>query len=119
MNCKKFFACKYIILRNLILLIINSLPPSIYRIEGLSYIPIFVLEFPNIGLGLYQMYQGDRPMQDSLFSQDDHKKRNLDRVIHKLGSKGMNLVKKCSTELEEVEKKVLALSDDGEVTEFE
>ena len=36
-----------------------------------------------------------------------------------LYSKGMNLVKKCSTELEEVEKKVLALSDDAEVTEFE
>ena len=36
-----------------------------------------------------------------------------------LYSKGMNLVKKCGSELEEVEKKVLALSDDGEVTEFE
>ncbi len=46
-----------------------------------------------IGLGLYQLYPGDAPIQDSLFSQDEHRKRDLDRVIHKLSSKGMTLVK--------------------------
>ena len=46
-----------------------------------------------IGLGLYQLYPGDSPMQDSLFSQDEHRKRDLDRVIHKLGAKGVKMVK--------------------------
>ena len=66
-----------------------------------------------IGLGLYQMYEGDRPMQDSLFSQDDHKKRDLDRVIHKLGSKGMNLVKASELGL----KDSWASFDEGSVTD--
>lgn len=52
-----------------------------------------------IGLGLYQLYQGERPMQDSLFSQDDHRKRDLDKVIHNLGAKGMTLVKASELEL--------------------
>lgn len=46
-----------------------------------------------IGLGLYQTYKGDSPIQDSLFSTDDHKKRDLEKVIHSLGSKGLNLKK--------------------------
>ena len=46
-----------------------------------------------IGLGLYQLYAGDSPMQDSLFSQDEHRKRDLDQVIHQLGAKGLKMVK--------------------------
>ncbi|MBR5668522.1 MAG: hypothetical protein IKX15_02790, partial [Spirochaetales bacterium] len=46
-----------------------------------------------IGLGLYQLYKGDSPMQDSLFSETEHKKRNLDKVIHNLGAKGLKLKK--------------------------
>jgi len=46
-----------------------------------------------IGLGLYQLYKGDSPIQDSLFSQSEHKKRDLDKVIHSLGSKGVTLMK--------------------------
>lgn len=46
-----------------------------------------------IGLGLYQLYKGDSPMQDSLFSENEHKKRNLDKVIHNLGAKGLKLRK--------------------------
>ena len=46
-----------------------------------------------IGLGLYQLYSGDRPMQDSLFSEAEHRKRNLDKVIHSLGSKGVTMMK--------------------------
>ena len=48
-----------------------------------------------IGLGLYQMYNGDKPIQDSLFNQVDHKKRDLDKVVHQLASKGM-IMKKAS-----------------------
>ncbi len=36
-----------------------------------------------------------------------------------LYSKGMKMVKECSGELDEVEKKVMALSDDGTLEEFE
>jgi len=36
-----------------------------------------------------------------------------------LYSEGMKLVKSCSEELDDVEKKVLELSDDGTVEEFE
>ncbi len=44
-----------------------------------------------IGLGLYNTYKGDSPIQDSLFSQDEHKKRTLDKTIHELGAKGYSL----------------------------
>ena len=46
-----------------------------------------------IGLGLYQLYPGDSPMQDSLFSEAEHRQRNLDKVIHNLGAKGLKLKK--------------------------
>ena len=46
-----------------------------------------------IGLGLYQTYSGDNPIQDSLFSQDDHRKRTLDKVVHDLEAKGHNIHK--------------------------
>ena len=46
-----------------------------------------------IGLGLYQLYPGDTPMQDSLFSGTDHRKRDLDKVVHNLGAKGLTLRK--------------------------
>ena len=52
-----------------------------------------------IGLGLYQLYKGDRPVQDSLFSESDHKKRELDKVIHTLGSKGVSLMKASELEI--------------------
>ena len=32
-------------------------------------------------------------MQDSLFSETEHRKRNLDKVIHNLGAKGLKLKK--------------------------
>ncbi|MCR5760649.1 MAG: DNA polymerase IV [Sphaerochaetaceae bacterium] len=46
-----------------------------------------------IGLGLYQTYEADKPLQDSLFSEEDHRKRDLDKVIHALGSRGLKLQK--------------------------
>ncbi|MCF0238314.1 MAG: DNA polymerase IV [Sphaerochaetaceae bacterium] len=46
-----------------------------------------------IGLGLYQTYAGDKPIQDSLFSTLDHKKRDLDKAVRKLGEKGLQLKK--------------------------
>ena len=46
-----------------------------------------------IGLGLYQLYKGDSPIQDSLFSEKEHKKRDLDKVVHDLGAKGLKLKK--------------------------
>ena len=52
-----------------------------------------------IGLGLYNTYKGDKPIQDSLFSQDEHKKRALDKTIHELGAKGYCL--KRASELTE------------------
>ena len=52
-----------------------------------------------IGLGLYQLYKGDSPMQDSLFSEEEHRKRNLDKVIHALGSKGVTVMKASELEI--------------------
>lgn len=46
-----------------------------------------------IGLGLYQVYNGDSPIQDSLFDTDQHKKRDLDKAIHQLENKGYKLKK--------------------------
>ena len=46
-----------------------------------------------IGLGLYQTYKGDSLIQDSLFSESEHRKRELDKVIHNLESKGFNIKK--------------------------
>ncbi len=46
-----------------------------------------------IGLGLYSLYKGDAPIQDSLFSENEHRKRKLDQVIHSLGSKGLTMMK--------------------------
>ncbi|MCQ2412152.1 MAG: DNA polymerase IV [Sphaerochaetaceae bacterium] len=46
-----------------------------------------------IGLGLYQLYSGDKPLQDSLFSEEEHKRRDLDKVVHKLGVKGVRMMK--------------------------
>lgn len=54
-----------------------------------------------IGLGLYQLYSGDAPIQDSLFSAEDHRKRTLDKVVHDLGTKGLKLRK--ASELSSVE----------------
>lgn len=46
-----------------------------------------------IGLGLYQTYKSDIPIQDSLFSLNEHKKRELDKIAHSLNSKGITLKK--------------------------
>lgn len=54
-----------------------------------------------IGLGLYGLYEGDKPLQDSLFSESDHRKRDLDKVIHSLGTKGVKLMK--ASEINKVE----------------
>lgn len=46
-----------------------------------------------IGLGLYQTYDSDKPVQDSLFSEEDHKKRELDKVVHDLEARGLKIQK--------------------------
>ncbi len=46
-----------------------------------------------LGLGLYQTYSSDKPIQDSLFSEGEHKKRELDKVVHALESRGLKLQK--------------------------
>lgn len=46
-----------------------------------------------IGLGLYQTYSGDSPIQDSLFSEAEHRKRKLDKAVHGLSVKGVKLRK--------------------------
>jgi len=51
-----------------------------------------------IGLGLYNTYEGDMPIQDNLFFEDEHKKRKMDKTVHELGTKGYTLVK--ASELE-------------------
>lgn len=51
-----------------------------------------------IGLGLYNTYEGDKPLQDNLFFEDEHKKRKMDKAVHELGAKGLKLKK--ASELE-------------------
>ena len=46
-----------------------------------------------IGLGLYQTYRGDSPIQDTLFSDNDHRRRELDKVVRSLEAKGYKLKK--------------------------
>lgn len=46
-----------------------------------------------IGLGLYQTYNSDNPIQDSLFSDEDHRKRKLDKAVHELELKGLKIKK--------------------------
>ncbi|MGP1508266.1 MAG: DNA polymerase IV [Sphaerochaeta sp.] len=46
-----------------------------------------------IGLGLYQLYSGDTPIQDSLFSENEHKKRKIDKVVYSLETRGVSLMK--------------------------
>ncbi len=53
-----------------------------------------------IGLGLYNTYEGDMPIQDNLFFEDEHKKRKMDKTVHELGAKGYTLMK--ASELEKV-----------------
>ncbi|MGX8678679.1 MAG: hypothetical protein ACQGQO_06205 [Sphaerochaetaceae bacterium] len=49
-----------------------------------------------LGLGLYQVYTGDAPMQGELFNQTDQKRRALDKTILTLSKKGHSM-KKAST----------------------
>jgi DNA polymerase IV len=49
-----------------------------------------------IGLGLYQVYKGDAPIQGELFNEVEQKRRNLDQTIMQLTKKGHN-VQKAST----------------------
>lgn len=51
-----------------------------------------------IGLGLYNTYEGDCPIQDNLFFEDEHKKRKMDKTVHELGTRGFTLIK--ASELE-------------------
>jgi len=52
-----------------------------------------------IGVGLYQLYDGDKPMQEELFEDPFQKRRELEKVILKMQKKGQQVFK--ATNLEE------------------
>ncbi|NBK24086.1 MAG: DNA polymerase IV [Spirochaetia bacterium] len=52
-----------------------------------------------IGVGLYQLYDGDKPMQEELFEDPFQKRRELEKVILKMHKKGQQVFK--ATNLEE------------------
>jgi len=56
-----------------------------------------------IGLGLYNTYEGEEPIQDNLFYEAEHKKRKMDKAVHELGIKGFTLKK--ASELEKPQSK--------------
>jgi DNA polymerase-4 len=46
-----------------------------------------------LGLGLYQLYEGDRPLQEELFDDPYSKKRELEKVILQMQKKGQKVIK--------------------------
>lgn len=52
-----------------------------------------------IGVGLYQLYDGDKPLQEELFEDPFQKRRELEKVILKMQKKGQQVFK--ATNLEE------------------
>lgn len=51
-----------------------------------------------IGLGLYQLYNGERPLQEELFEDPYEKKRKLEQVVLKLHKEGKQVVKATNLE---------------------
>lgn len=46
-----------------------------------------------LGVGLYQTYKGDAPIQEELFEDANKKKREIEKVVLKLNSKGREILK--------------------------
>ncbi len=46
-----------------------------------------------IGVGLYQTYPGDAPMQEELFEDHNKRKRQIEQAVHKLNEKGRSVIK--------------------------
>lgn len=51
-----------------------------------------------IGLGLYQLYSGERPLQEELFEDPYEKKRRLEQVVLKLQKEGKQVIKATNLE---------------------
>ena len=51
-----------------------------------------------IGVGLYQLYDGDKPMQEELFDDPFQKRRELEKVILKMQKKGQQVFKATNLE---------------------
>lgn len=51
-----------------------------------------------IGLGLHQLYSGDRPLQEELFEDPFEKKRKLEQVVLKLQKEGKQVIKATNLE---------------------
>ncbi len=51
-----------------------------------------------IGLGLYQLYNGERPLQEELFEDPYEKKRRLEQVVLKLHKEGKQVLKAANLE---------------------
>lgn len=51
-----------------------------------------------IGLGLYQLYSGERPLQEELFADPYEKKRKLEQVVLKLQKEGKQVIKATNLE---------------------
>lgn len=51
-----------------------------------------------LGLGLYQLYEGDKPMQEELFDDPFQKKRELEKVILAMQKKGQQVFKATNLE---------------------
>lgn len=54
-----------------------------------------------IGLGLHQLYDGDRPLQEELFEDPHQKERTLEQVALRLNKSGKHLVKATSLKEEQ------------------
>jgi len=51
-----------------------------------------------IGIGLYQLYDGEKPLQEELFSSPFQKKRELEKVVLQLHKKGKQVFKATNLE---------------------
>ncbi len=60
-----------------------------------------------IGVGLYQLYEGEKPLQEELFEDPFQKKRELEKVILKMQKKGQQVFKATNLKAEEPQKKSL------------
>jgi DNA polymerase-4 len=51
-----------------------------------------------LGLGLYQLYEGDKPLQEELFEDPYSKKRDLEKIILEMHKKGQKVFKATNLE---------------------
>ncbi|AEV30958.1 nucleotidyltransferase/DNA polymerase involved in DNA repair [Sphaerochaeta pleomorpha str. Grapes] len=58
-----------------------------------------------LGVGLYQLYEGDKPMQEELFEDPYSKKRELEKLILEMHKKGQNVFKATNLEQNEIKVK--------------